>query len=99
MADEDGVRKNHYQGLMNICSLIYNSIANHKALSCITGGESLIFVAFTLPALYELETVAQRFGGKYAKKVLAICGFLGDASRTRAKEMGIEIWDMNSSEV
>ena len=47
-----------------------------------------------LYALYELETVAQRFGGKYAKKVLVICNSLGEAYRNRADEMGIEIWEM-----
>lgn len=44
-----------------------------------------------LPALYELETVAKRFGGKYAKKVLVITSEIGEAYMDRAKEMGIEI--------
>ena len=44
--------------------------------------------------LYELDTVANRFGGKYAKRVLALvekweeCGH-----RDRAEEMEIEIWE------
>jgi len=41
--------------------------------------------------LYELETVAQRFGGKYAKKVLAIMDNWQGAQRERAKDMGIEV--------
>ncbi|MBE5950894.1 MAG: DUF1887 family protein [Lachnospiraceae bacterium] len=45
----------------------------------------------TLSALYELETVADRFGGKYAKKVLVITKPLSEAYVKRAKEMGIEI--------
>lgn len=47
-----------------------------------------------LHALYELETVTQRFGGKYAKKVLVICDSLKEVYHTRAKEMGIEVWEM-----
>lgn len=44
-----------------------------------------------LPALYELETVARRFGGKYARKVLAVTRPLGKAYMARAEELGIEI--------
>lgn len=44
-----------------------------------------------LHALYELETVSKYFGGKYAKKVLAITQEMGDVYRKRAKEMGIEV--------
>lgn len=47
--------------------------------------------AKALPALYELETVARRFGGKYAKKVLAVTRPLGEAYQARAEEMGIEV--------
>lgn len=42
-------------------------------------------------ALYELETVASRFGGKYAKKVLAVAKKAAQAHLLRAEEMGIEI--------
>ncbi|MBQ8857194.1 MAG: hypothetical protein IJ024_03505 [Lachnospiraceae bacterium] len=42
-------------------------------------------------ALYELETVADKFGGKYAKKVIAAPQGLNDAHSLRAKEMNIEI--------
>ena len=42
-------------------------------------------------ALYELETVANRFGGKYAKKVLATAQELSTAHMRRAEEMGIEV--------
>ncbi|MBR5267823.1 MAG: DUF1887 family protein [Lachnospiraceae bacterium] len=42
-------------------------------------------------ALYELETVANRFGGKYAKKVLATAQEVSTAHMRRAEEMGIEI--------
>ena len=42
-------------------------------------------------SLYELETVANRFGGKYAKKVLATAQPLSAAHMQRAKEMGIEV--------
>ena len=42
-------------------------------------------------ALYELETVANRFGGKYAKKVLATAQEVSTAHMHRAEEMGIEV--------
>ncbi|MBQ8638510.1 MAG: DUF1887 family protein [Lachnospiraceae bacterium] len=42
-------------------------------------------------ALYELETVANRFGGKYAKKVLAVAKEVAPVYLLRAEEMGIEI--------
>ena len=45
----------------------------------------------TLFALYELETVARRFGGKYARKVLVTIAPLGDAYMRRAEELGIEV--------
>lgn len=44
-----------------------------------------------LQPLYELETVATRFGGKYAKKVLATLYPLKGVYEERAKEMNIEL--------
>lgn len=44
-----------------------------------------------LHALYELETVVGRFGGKYAKKVLVTANPLDEVYMERAKEMGIEV--------
>jgi hypothetical protein len=42
-------------------------------------------------ALYELETVATRFGGKYARKVLMLAKEVAGGHLERAKEMGIEV--------
>ena len=44
-----------------------------------------------LHALYELETIADRFGGKYAKRILAATHHLNEVSEYRAREMGIEV--------
>lgn len=44
-----------------------------------------------LQPLYELEAVATRFGGKYAKKVLATVHPLQGVYAERAKEMGITL--------
>lgn len=44
-----------------------------------------------LHALYELDTVTRRFGGKYAKKVLVTANGLMGAYQKRAEEMGIEV--------
>ena len=45
----------------------------------------------SLHALYELDAVTKRFGGKYAKKVLVTANDLGAIYLERAKEMGIEV--------
>lgn len=42
-------------------------------------------------ALYELETVADRFGGKYGKKVLVAPQGMNKSHRIRAREMDIEV--------
>ena len=42
-------------------------------------------------ALYELEAVARRLGGKYVRKKLVLMQELGAAHRLRAEEMGIEV--------
>ncbi len=44
-----------------------------------------------LHALYELETVARRFGGKYARRVLSVVNAPGATYLERAAELGIEI--------
>ena len=44
-----------------------------------------------LTALYELETVANRFGGKYAKKELVKINKCPSVNAERAKEMGIKL--------
>ncbi len=45
----------------------------------------------TQMALYELETVANRFGGKYAKKVMIASQGLTEGYTKRAIEMGIDL--------
>jgi hypothetical protein len=47
-----------------------------------------------LYAMYELETVASRFGGRHAKKVLVIAKEMSEVYRERAIEMGIEVRDI-----
>ena len=44
-----------------------------------------------MDALYELQTVADRFGDKYSKKVLVTARPLGVVYMERAEEMGIEV--------
>ena len=51
----------------------------------------------SLHALYELETVANRFGGKYSRKVLVTSRPLADAYVSRAKDMGIEVEQQSDS--
>lgn len=45
----------------------------------------------TLHALYELNAITKRFGGKYAKKVLVTAQSLSDVNIDGATEMGIEV--------
>lgn len=47
-----------------------------------------------LHALYELETVTRRFGGKYARMILATTNSLGSVYQQRAKEMNIEVYEV-----
>lgn len=42
-------------------------------------------------ALYELETVADRFGGAYVKKILAVSRSISSGYKHRAEDMGIEV--------
>ena len=51
----------------------------------------------TLHALYELQTVAERFGGKYAEKLLVTSRPLADVYLTRAEEMGIAVEQQGGS--
>ena len=44
-----------------------------------------------LHSFYELDTVANRFGGKYAKRLLVLTMELTKVYQDRAKEMGIEL--------
>ena len=44
-----------------------------------------------LHVLYELDTVANRFGGKYAKKRLVVTSEINEVYQERALEMGIEL--------
>lgn len=44
-----------------------------------------------LHALYELESVTSRFGGRYGKKVLAVIDKVDDIYLERAANMGIEV--------
>jgi hypothetical protein len=49
----------------------------------------------TLHALYELQTVTDRFGGKYAKKILVTLKPLAEVYMERAAEMEIEVKIIN----
>lgn len=47
--------------------------------------------AQSMHALYELRTVTERFGGKYAKMVLALSQEIAKSDMLRAEEMGIKV--------
>ena len=48
-----------------------------------------------LVPMYELQTIATRFGGKYARKVLATVQPIQGVYVERAKELGIELCAAN----
>ena len=50
-------------------------------------------------ALYELDTVAGRFGGKYAKKIMVSAKNMMPADIERANEMGIELRIINRNTI
>lgn len=54
--------------------------------------ESFLKKYCNVKEVYELETVASRFGGKYTRKVLAALQPITGVYAERAKEMGIELW-------
>ena len=61
-------------------------------ISCKSGNLS---ASGALHALYELDTVGKKFGGKYAKKILMVTKEIKGPHVERAKEMGIEIMQYN----
>lgn len=83
--DWDGVIYNHSgkDTLNEIDVLSLNGVIP-TFISCKNGSVNQM-------ALYELQTVADKFGGKYAKKAIAAPQGLNDTHTLRAKEMGIEI--------
>ena len=83
--DWDGVIYNHsLKDTLNEIDVLSLKGVIPTFISCKNGSVNQM-------ALYELQTVADKFGGKYAKKVIAAPQGLNDTHSLRAKEMGIEI--------
>lgn len=90
--DWDG-QMNGSQGIDVLNEIDIMSISNNipTFISCKIGNVDQM-------ALYELEAVANRFGGKYARKVLAVARDVSPGHMQRAREMGIEIRKISSKE-
>ncbi len=83
--DWDGVIYNHsLKDTLNEIDVLSLKGVVPTFISCKNGSVNQM-------ALYELKTVADKFGGKYAKKVIAAPQGLNDTHSLRAKEMDIEI--------
>ncbi len=83
--DWDGVIYNHSaKDTLNEIDVLSLKGVIPNFISCKNGSVNQM-------ALYELQTVADKFGGKYAKKAIAAPQGLNDTHALRAKEMGIEI--------
>lgn len=87
--DWDGiVKKEIYLNVFNEVDVVALDGMVPSFFSCKTGNLESVDA---LRALYEIETVANRFGGKYCKRYLVTAVPLGITHRLRAKEMGIEL--------
>lgn len=89
MIDWDGVEhKDRNKDVLNELDVI--AIQGNVAtfISC-KGGK--MDEGQALEPMYELSTVANRFGGKYARKVLSLVHPVKETNIHRAKEMGIEL--------
>jgi hypothetical protein len=83
--DWDGVIYNHsLKDTLNEIDVLSLKGVIPTFISCKNGSVNQM-------ALYELQAGADKFGGKYAKKVIAAPQGLNDTHSLRAKEMGIEI--------
>ena len=83
--DWDGVIYNHsMKDTLNEIDVLSLKGVVPTFISCKNGSVNQM-------ALYELQTVADKFGGKYVKMVIAAPQGLNDTHSLRAKEMGIEI--------
>lgn len=82
--DWDGVMNGHEEDVINEVDVLALEGFVPVFTSCKNGKVNQM-------ALYELETVARRFGGKYAKMELAATQRLSGAYEERAEEMEIKI--------
>lgn len=86
--DWDGVVQSWGMDVLNEIDVLCISGNVPTFISC-KGGK--MTAQTTLHALYELETVTRRFGGRYAKKVLVTARPIGRTYMERAEELGIEV--------
>ena len=85
--DWDGVIHSGGQDVLNEIDVMVMDDNLPVFISCKIGNVNQM-------ALYELETVANQFGGKYVRKILAIGKPLSAGYQLRAEEMGIEVWHL-----
>lgn len=86
--DWDGVVQSKGMDVLNEIDVLCINGNIPTFISC-KGGK--MTAQTTLNALYELETVTRRFGGRYAKKVLVTARPIGRTYMERAEELGIEV--------
>ena len=87
--DWDGViHKESGNDLMNEIDVLSLNDNVMTFISCKSGKMNYTQI---LHALYELDTVAKRFGGKYCRKVLVSAKPLSKVYMERAGEMKIEV--------
>lgn len=85
--DWDGVIESGGKDVLNEIDVMAMDGSQPVFVSCKMGNVNQM-------ALYELETVADQFGGKYARKILAVGKPLSSGHQMRADEMGIEVWHL-----
>ena len=90
--DWDGVVHNELG--MDVCNEIDVLTLKGNVLTFISCKSGKMGGNQAMQAMYELETVAKKFGGKYIRKVLAVACPLSQTNANRAAEMGIEVMQL-----
>ena len=85
--DWDGVIHSGGQDILNEIDVMVMDDNLPIFISCKIGNVNQM-------SLYELETVASQFGGKYVRKILAIGKPLSAGYQLRAEAMDIEVWHL-----
>ncbi len=81
----------HYSPIRDVLNEVDVLKINGNIITFISCKSGKMSAPQVLHALYELDTVASRFGGKYAKKILVTMNEIGDIYKERAEEMNIEV--------
>lgn len=89
--DWDGIIHEKSSDVVDVLNEVDVLSLNDNVLTFISCKSGKMLSGEAMEAMYELDAVAKRFGGKYAKKVLALVQQLRPSDIERAKEMNIKL--------